>query len=80
MIQDHEEKAKADSKIKKFYLDKAQVCEEKSTGLELRMVEREEELKATQTENTELAKKIRDLVQSEAKLKFTNIEYRNKVG
>jgi len=79
-IQDYEEKKIADGKVKKFYLDKAHTCEEKATSLELKMVEKEEEIKSTQNENKELTKRIKDLVQSEARLKYTNIEYRNKVA
>ena len=80
LIQDYEEKKIADAKVKKFYLDKAQTCEEKATSLELKMVEKEEEIKTTQNENKEFTKRIKDLVQSEARLKYTNIEYRNKVA
>ena len=65
--------------MKKFYLDKAQICEEKATTLELKMVEKDEDIKRQSNENNELNKKIRELVQSEAKLKLTNIEYRTKV-
>jgi hypothetical protein len=80
LIQDLEEKAKGDARIKRHYLDKARICEEKSTSLELKMVEKDEEAKRLLQENGELGRKLREVTQAEAKLKFTNIEFRSKVG
>lgn len=44
------------------------------------MIEKQEKLQEAESEMIELKKKIRDLVQSESKLKYANSEYKNKVN
>lgn len=67
-------------RVKKFFADKAQICEAKATAAELRLIEKQEKLQDAESEMIELKKKIRDLVQSESKLKYANTEYKNKVN
>lgn len=80
LIQDLEMKAAGDTRVKKFFSDKAQICETKATAAELKLLEKEEKLHDAETEAVELKKKIRDLVQSESKLKYANTEYKNRVA
>ena len=79
LITDLETKAMADTRVKKFFSDKAQLCESKATAAELRLLEKEEQLQNSEAEAAEMNRRVRDLVQMESRLKFANAEFKTKV-
>lgn len=78
-IEDYKVKSETDARVKRQYLEKALMLEEKATSLELKLVDKEEELARKTYEINGFGKKIKDLIQAETKARFTNGEYKAKI-